>query len=73
MVSLIKFQYIDEMQSQTANLSASASLVTSIILTDTGDWLMEQRPVETKAALKTSWAIELQIRADGFGSALLRR
>jgi len=26
--------------------------VTSILLTDTGHWLMEQRPAETKAELK---------------------
>jgi len=29
-----------------------ANNVTSIILTDTGHWLMEQRPAETKAALE---------------------
>jgi len=27
-----------------------ASNVTSIVFTDTGDWLMEQRPTEAKAA-----------------------
>jgi len=31
---------------------AVASNVTSLMLTDTGHWLMEQRPTETKAALK---------------------
>ena len=30
-----------------------ANNVTSIILTDTGHWLMEQRPTETKAELKS--------------------
>jgi pimeloyl-ACP methyl ester carboxylesterase len=29
-----------------------ANNVTSIVLTDTGHWLMEQRPTETKAELK---------------------
>jgi pimeloyl-ACP methyl ester carboxylesterase len=29
-----------------------AKNVTSIMMTDTGHWLMEQRPAETKAALK---------------------
>jgi hypothetical protein len=29
-----------------------ATNVTSIVLMDTGHWLMEQRPAETKAALK---------------------
>ena len=29
-----------------------ATNVTSILMTDTGHWLMEQRPAETKAALK---------------------
>ena len=29
-----------------------ATKVTSIVFTDTGHWLMEQRPAETKAALK---------------------
>jgi pimeloyl-ACP methyl ester carboxylesterase len=29
-----------------------ATNVTSVIFTDTGHWLMEQRPTETKAALK---------------------
>ena len=29
-----------------------ATNVTSIVFTDTGHWLMEQRPTETKAALK---------------------
>jgi hypothetical protein len=29
-----------------------ASNVMSILLADTGRWLMEQRPTETKAALK---------------------
>ena len=29
-----------------------ANNVTSIVMTDTGHWLMEQRPAETKAALK---------------------
>jgi len=33
-----------------------ANNVTSIILTDTGHWLMEQRPAETKAALKKFFA-----------------
>jgi len=29
-----------------------ATNVTSVVLTDTGHWLMEQRPAETKAELK---------------------
>ena len=29
-----------------------ATNVTSVMFTDTGHWLMEQRPAETKAALK---------------------
>ena len=29
-----------------------ATNVTSVVLMDTGHWLMEQRPAETKAALK---------------------
>jgi len=29
-----------------------ANNVTSIVMTDTGHWLMEQRPAETKTALK---------------------
>jgi pimeloyl-ACP methyl ester carboxylesterase len=33
-----------------------AANVTSILMTDTGHWLMEQRPVETKAALKKFFA-----------------
>jgi pimeloyl-ACP methyl ester carboxylesterase len=33
-----------------------ATNVTSIVLTDTGHWLMEQRPAETKAALKKFFA-----------------
>jgi len=33
-----------------------ANNVTSIILTDTGHWLMEQRPAETKAELKKFFA-----------------
>jgi pimeloyl-ACP methyl ester carboxylesterase len=33
-----------------------ADNVTSIILTDTGHWLMEQRPTETKAELKKFFA-----------------
>jgi pimeloyl-ACP methyl ester carboxylesterase len=33
-----------------------ANDVTSIILTDTGQWLMEQRPAETKAELRTFFA-----------------
>jgi pimeloyl-ACP methyl ester carboxylesterase len=33
-----------------------ANHVTSIILTDTGHWLMEQRPAETKAGLKKFFA-----------------
>jgi pimeloyl-ACP methyl ester carboxylesterase len=33
-----------------------ATNVTSILLTDTGHWLMEQRPAETKAELKKFFA-----------------
>jgi pimeloyl-ACP methyl ester carboxylesterase len=33
-----------------------ATNVTSVIFPDTGHWLMEQRPMETKAALKKFFA-----------------
>jgi pimeloyl-ACP methyl ester carboxylesterase len=39
----------------------AASNVTSIMFPDTGHWLIEQRPAETKAALKKFLANRLSV------------